>query len=233
MNLSDSVTISIAAYNDAKALKRLLDQLIKEGFSGEKIHYFLIDDGSQDDTAGVIKTYCQNHPNTTSLIHTQNRGFGETIREAVQTPQTDYILYLSGDNQFRADAVYKLIHAAFESKADYVIGRRGQRQDNGYRRLLSQVYNRLISWLCSEKVNDINSIFIVKREAIQTLPLKSKSAFIHAEIFLRLRKSGFQCGEVEIVHFPRLYGKGQGGKLRIILPTLIDLLRYVFIRERK
>lgn len=103
-----------------------------------------------------------------------------------------------------------------------------KRNDNTYRRVVSKIYNQLISLLTGQKVNDINSIFLVKRQALESLSFQSKSAFIHAEIFLKLKNQKKTCREVSIPHHPRIHGKGSGGKLSVLIPTFIDMIKFVF-----
>lgn len=223
-----TITISIPCYNDMYSIQSLFQELYSQYGKQKHIHFLLIDDGSSDNTAQVLKRIQQKYKRVELICHTQNMGFGFTIKEAVTTPKTDVILFLPGDNQFRSDAAQALIDEIIKSDADYILGIRKNRKDNIYRKFLSNGYNSLISTLSKHKVSDINSIFIVKRDALDGIQLKSKSAFIHAEIYLELYKSGKDRSTIIIPHHPRLHGKGSGGKLKTILPTVIEFFKYLY-----
>ncbi|MCO5233304.1 MAG: glycosyltransferase family 2 protein [Chitinophagales bacterium] len=209
------------------AIQELVNDLFQEGCIGDNISFLLIDDGSQDDTASVIQKLSQKYPRIQCVIHESNMGFGYTIREAITTPKTGYVLYLSGDNQFRSDSVKKLLDFV-HTDSDYVIAIRNRRSDNFYRRFVSKTYNTLISIAAKMRVKDVNSIFLVKRNTLEKISLNSSSAFIHAEIFLKLKQMNTKCEELSITHYPRVFGKGSGGKFSVIFPTFIDLLKYKF-----
>lgn len=227
MIASKSITISIPVYNDMHSIVDLMQEFQDAGLNSQNIHYLLIEDGSQDQSAKIIQDLSLKYSNIQTIFHQNNMGFGYTIKEAVTIPETDYILFISGDHQFDVYAAKKLLGAILP-EVDYVLGIRDKRADNLYRKVISYTYNFIISILTNQKVSDVNSIFIVKSSAIKNIHLKSKSAFIHAEIFLKLKQKKFNCQEVTIPHLSRKYGKGSGGKLRIVIPTLIDFLKFVF-----
>lgn len=227
--MTETITISIPVYNDMHAIVDLMHEFQDAGLNQPNIHYLIIEDGSQDQSAMAINEIALKYSNVQTIFHSKNQGFGYTINESVTTPATEYILFISGDHQFKVDAAKILLEEIkINSNADYILGIRNKREDNLYRKFVSLTYNSLISLFTNQKVNDVNSIFIVKSKAIKNIHLKSKSAFIHAEIFLKLKQKNFYCKEIYIPHYPRKYGTGSGGKLRIVIPTLIDLLRYLF-----
>lgn len=109
MKSNSSVTISIPAYNDMHAVRNLMQEFHQAGIEGPEIFYLLIDDGSQDNTAESIRELSQIYSNTSCIFHQKNQGFGYTISEAIKTPETDYILFISGDHQFKAEAALILL----------------------------------------------------------------------------------------------------------------------------
>lgn len=223
---SYTISISIPVYNDMHAVQELMTDLHQNGLYGENISYLLIDDGSKDETRSVIEQLSIKYDSIKLIIHDRNYGFGYTIKEAITTPSSDFILFLSGDNQFHADVAIRLIKE-IHNNTDYILGVRDNRSDNLYRRFASKTYNLLISLLAKEKVRDVNSVFIVRRKCIDKIKINSKSAFIHAEIFLQLRKIGAYCSSINIPHYPRKHGRGSGGKLKVILPTIRDFMKYL------
>ncbi len=65
-------------------------------------------------------------------------------------------------------------------------------------------FNRLIRVLFGLKVRDLNCAFkIYKRNVIRSLELKSKVAFINAELLIRAKRMGFTIKETGVTHYPR------------------------------
>lgn len=221
-----TITISIPAFNDSHAIQELIAAYHQAGIHGENISYLLIDDGSSDDTASTIQQLASTYPRIQTILHDKNYGFGYTIKEAITTPKTDFILFISGDHQFHANAAQKLLDE-ISPQVDYVLGKRNKRSDNLYRRAVSKTYNLLISTLTCKKVYDINSIFMLRSSVLKGIQLNSQSAFIHAEIYLKLKENGAVCKEISIPHYARKFGVGSGGRIKVIIPTLIDLIKYI------
>jgi len=216
-----SLTISIPIYNDAGNIVQLLDELdtVLSALPVENIKILVIDDGSKDNGAELVRL--RQDPRIELLIHEKNLGFGITIKQLLDIPATEWIFFISGDHQFPADNLIKLIQYAEDY--DFILGKREKRADNIYRRINSWVYNHLINFFFDTEVTDINSIFLVKKKALASVQLHSTSAFIHAELYLSLHRKKTKILETIIRHQPRISGVGSGGKLHIIVPVIKDM----------
>lgn len=189
-----------------------------------KTTLLVINDGSNDNTSSVIENYKANIPELIYICHDRNRGFGFTIKEVFSLPDSEWILFISGDNQF---PIRNIIHLQkYTEEYDFIIGIRTNRKDNFRRRLQSKIYNLLIQKLFSRTNSDVNSIILTKRKWVQNNNYSSKSAFIHAEIFLKATERRINLIEVPIEHHPRKHGEGSGGKISVILPTIKELIIY-------
>lgn len=156
--------------------------------------------------------------------HSLNLGFGPTIRESYTLPDSEWVFILPGDGQIPPSELFKLY--AQRDRYDFILGHRVRRNDPPLRRFNSWSYNRMLSLLARHRIHDVNSVGLLKRSVLNEVSLESGSAFIHAEIFLKILRKGAPILEVPIDHKPRQYGKGSGNKWKIIFSTVQDMLKY-------
>ena len=219
------VAISIPAYNDALTLEALVrDSLAVLGRITEDHQVFIINDGSKDQTSEVLHKVIRQYPKVQIIEHPANYGFGRTIREVYTLPESDWIFFIPGDGQISPSEILKLY--PHKDPYAFILGHRKNRSDPFTRRLNSWCYNMTISLLAGRRIRDVNSVGLIKREALNGIALKSDSAFIHAEILLEILRKKFPVAEIEITHQPRRHGKGSGNRWSVIFPTILDMLQY-------
>jgi len=150
-----------------------------------------------------------------------------TIREVYTLPDSRWIFFIPGDGQYSPRGLLALY--PFREHYDFILGLRRERQDPFMRKLNSAFYNGLISLLAGRRVRDVNSIGLLRKSVLDGVALRSDSAFVHAEIFLRALAKGARIAELDVAHQPRLHGKGAGNKLKVMLPTIRDMMKYVLL----
>ena len=119
----------LPAYNEserlATSLPKVLDYIHQQEFRAEII---VVDDGSTDDTAGVVRRFAALHPIVRLLQNPGNRGKGYSVRNGVLHAKGDVILFTDADLSSPIDEAGKLF-AALEGGADVAIGSRWLRRE--------------------------------------------------------------------------------------------------------
>lgn len=221
------ICISIPAYNDGESLIVLVDETVALCRAMQlDFEVFVINDGSQDNTLQVLQKLKDTYPEVQYLHHHTNRGFGTTLKEIFTLPNSKWILFLPGDNQFPAKNIERFI--LLREKFDFIIGYRKRRNDNLKRKLYSYIYNMLITFISGYEVNDVNSIVFFKKDILQQFALNCTSAFIHAELFIKASATQVPLIEVEVLHQKRAFGFGAGGSLRVAIPVIKDAIKFYF-----
>ena len=221
-----SLTISVPAYNDSQSLLKLVEEA--ETLCTQlaiPFRILIINDGSHDDTLKVAQQLAKTYGNIEVMNHEKNLGFGETLKEVFTLPKTEWVLFLPGDNQFPVSNLLKFLE--IKDSYDYIIGFRKDRQDTANRKLYSLIYNWLVSVLSGYHVEDVNSIVFYRSKIFDKIRLTGKSAFVHAEFFIRASKANFRVTETEIFHQEREFGFGSGGNIRVMASTVKDLLVFM------
>jgi dolichol-phosphate mannosyltransferase len=185
----------------------------------------IINDGSKDDTLDTAKQLEQQYGNIRVVNHPQNVGFGGTLKEVFTLPESQWVLFLPGDNQFPASNIIALLQV--KDNYDFILGKRRERMDSARRKFYSVFYNKLVSWASGIRVSDVNGIALFRRDILNNIKLQSKSAFIHAEIFIKVSRAGYRVLELEVTHKQREFGFGAGGNIKVILATIRELFLFL------
>jgi glycosyltransferase involved in cell wall biosynthesis len=183
----------------------------------QKWEIIMVDDGSSDKTLEIAKKLAKNDPRLVVVSHSSNRGYGAALKTGLLTAKYDLIVFNDGDGQFDLLEVEKFFEKM--GNADMVIGYRKKRVDSPLRHILM---NMLRVWdlvLFGFTFKDIDCGFkLFTRDALnKILPLKSEGAMITTEILAKANKAHLKIVQVEVNHYPRLYGNQSGGNPRVIV----------------
>lgn len=218
------VSILIPCYNDAVTIEKVIKETVEVGRRvAQKFEIIVINDGSTDGTANILAPLKKKYHGLSVITHSQNQGYGKTIKELYYTGKSEWLFTIPGDYQVGAKELRKLF--AFREKADMIIGWRKKRKDPIARLVQSAVYNVLLNLLFGLRLHDVNSVRLMRRSILKKIVLKSESAFIDAELAIKAARTGFRVAEIAVGH--RASRKqGSGGKWWTILPTIGEMIRY-------
>ncbi len=182
----------------------------------------VVDDGSRDGTAQVIKKWAEKNPRVRYVGHETNQGYGAAVRTGFRNVTKDLVFMTDGDYQFRIPEIEKLFSKI--DSCDVVAGYRLQRQDKAHRRLNGRLWTWLVRLLFGIPVRDVDCAFkLFRRKTLEGLELKSNHLLIHAEILARIKKAGFRIQEIGVTHYPRTAGKASATGVTRILRTFGEL----------
>jgi glycosyltransferase involved in cell wall biosynthesis len=179
----------------------VLPELVKD------FELIIVDDGSSDDTVGVVSELVEQHyPRVRLLRHERNRGYGAALRSGLGNARFDLIFYTDADRQFDLSELAYFVPLI--NGHDLVIGFRVYRYDTVLRSILSWIYNRLVGVLFRVRVRDVDCAYkLMTREVLDKLWLESDDFFVDAEIVARARKWNFRITQKGVRHYPRVAGE--------------------------
>ncbi len=121
------LSIIIPVYNEEKRLPRTLMQL----FEYMKVNYtgvyevIIVNDGSSDRTADIVKDFQNDHPQLCLLEFPINRGRGAAVRDAIFEAKGEFILETDGDGSTNEHAIGTFLdYFANHPQVDMLIGSR-------------------------------------------------------------------------------------------------------------
>lgn len=218
-----SISIFFPCYNEASNMGTMIDQATQIGNEyGIDYEVIVVDDGSSDNSAQIVKEYSKKNPRVSLIQHSKNMGYGAALRTGFQNVKKDLVFLTDGDNQFRLSEIEKLFSKI--DSCDVVVGYRINRQDKAHRRLNGFLWTKLTRTLFGLPTRDVDCAFkLFRRRALEGLVLKSDHLLIHAEILARIKKKGFKIQEIGVTHYPRAAGKASATGVGRILKTFGEL----------
>jgi glycosyltransferase involved in cell wall biosynthesis len=216
-----SMSACIPALNEAGnigALVRDLDMVLSNLCREHEI--IVVDDGSTDETAAVLKELDLSTLRT--ITHPTNLGYGRSLRDGFDAAQYDYIFYTDGDGQFDVAELAWFVERAAPDRA--VVGYRLERSEGGLREFTSWAYNKLIRLLFGFKLRDVDCSFkVFPATVVPSLELKSDEFFIDTELMVKLNNADVEVEELGVRHLPREYGKSTVSA-RHIVTTIREII---------
>ena len=99
MNQNCDVSVVIPAYCAEKFIHRALDSVLSQTILPKEI--IVVDDGSTDNTLGVVNSYKVEEPSIRMLVFTQpNKGAGAARNLALKHSNSKYIAFLDSDDEW-------------------------------------------------------------------------------------------------------------------------------------
>jgi len=207
-------SIIIPAYNESARLGTTLDRVLgyvsAQDWDAELV---VVNDGSRDGTADMVRRYANSHTGVRLLENPGNRGKGYSIRNGMLNAWGDVLLFSDADLSAPIEESAKLF-SAIESGADIAIGSRWLKPEMQTQRqsLLRQFYGRLFN-LVLRLVLGLNfkdtqcGFKAFTRDAAQRIfPLQRIERWgFDPELLYLARRSGFKVREVA-VHWAHVEG---------------------------
>lgn len=100
------VSVIIPAYNAEQFIARTLESVLAQTY--HNIEVLVIDDGSQDDTAAIVRRY-QQQDNRIKLLHQSNAGVAAARNLAIQSAKGEFIAPIDADDIWNPEAIAKLV----------------------------------------------------------------------------------------------------------------------------
>lgn len=232
MNLS----IFFPAYNEEDNIALMVRDALKIAPQvSDDFEIIVVDDGSSDRTAQVVREISKEFPQVRLVSHDKNKGYGAALKTGMESATKDYVFYCDSDNQFDVFELPRLVELI--DGADLVIGYRLSRQDPWMRIVMARVYNLLARLLFGLRVKDVDCGFkLFRRRILDQLPLtlRSKGYLLETALLVKAQKAGLIIKEVGVRHRPRARGRTSfevGGrnkifalvKPRVVWDTLVEL----------
>jgi dolichol-phosphate mannosyltransferase len=226
--------VIIPTYNEKENIANILHMI----FSLEQdFHVLVIDDGSPDGTAAIVKDLQEEYPNQLFLEERRGKlGLGTAyihgFRWSIEK-EYDYIFEMDADFSHSPKDLQRLYLACKDGGADVAVGSRyvpGGRVENWPwdRRFYSKggaLYTRLVTWM---PLNDPTAGFVCyRREVLQTINL-SEIKFVGYAFQIEMKfaswKLGFKIKEVPITFIDRKLGSSKMNK-GILTEGVLGVLR--------
>lgn len=221
------ISVMVPLYNEEGNVVALLDRIesVLSGF-GRSYEVVLVDDGSTDRTAALVKKAVAKRPHLRAVFFRRNSGQTAALAAAIDYSRGDILIPLDGDLQNDPADVPLLLDKLAEGY-DVVSGWRKARKDSFFTRTLpSKIANGLISLISGVKLHDYGcTLKAYRREVIKPVVLVGE---MHRFIPILASWQGARVTEVPVDHHPRVSGQSKYGLGRTF-KVVLDLLTIKFM----
>lgn len=210
------ISVVVPAYNEQESLEIFLPQLVAVLEKQGSYEIIVINDGSCDQTADVVRRFHQQNPAIHLISFSRNFGAQAALRAGFHHARGECVISMDADMQHPVSVLAEMI-AVWRDGYDIVYAVRRKSNHLGkFKRLTASLFYRLFRWLSGDK-NDTGADFrLMSRRAVNAL-----NQFSEHHLFLRgiISRLGFRKKMLYYDEAERKYG----GKSRYTLKKMLNL----------
>ena len=171
-------SVIVPCYDEVDAIEETVENLVASIGNGFEI--IVVDDGSTDGTAEVLKGLDARFDQLRVITHERNRGYGAALKSGIRRSHAELIVITDADGTYPNERVPELVEAC--KGKDMVVGARvGEGVEYSKVRALPKIFlTAWASWIAGMRIPDINSgMRVFRRDVAETffgiLPTRSVS----------------------------------------------------------
>ena len=224
------LSVVIPAYNEEECIESTIHEVVNVLRSSHvEFEVIVVDDGSTDGTASILKELRHNLPELRALRITPHSGQTAAFGAGVKYARGKFTVFMDADGQNDPSDILSIVEQL--QKADVCCGWRKNRRDKLGRRLASGVANAVRNIFLRESVKDTGcSLKAFRTELAKELPweLSGMHRFLPALFAMR----GARIVEIPVNHRPRTTGKSKYTNLGRLKTTWLDLFAIKWMKSR-
>jgi len=114
---NNSISIIIPAYNAEDYITKTIDSVIKQTYTNWEL--IVVDDGSTDRTANIIKEFCKND-NRVIYIYQKNTGVSHARNNGLKKAKGKFIALLDADDLWNNNKLESVLQAFLKNNIDWI-----------------------------------------------------------------------------------------------------------------
>ncbi len=223
------LTIIVPLYNEEGNLQRLATELSDYiNHTTYKAKVLFVNDGSNDNSAGIIEKICGELPSFHYIHLRKNSGLSTALKAGIDLADTKYSGYIDADLQtspFDFDLLMKLA-----DDADLVTGIREKRKDSILKMISSKIANAIRQAVTHDGVSDTGCpLKVFKTDTFRQIPFFDG---MHRFLPALVKLNGGIVKQVPVRHFERMAGKSKYHLFNRLLGPATDLIAFAWMRKR-
>ncbi len=223
------ISVVIPLLNEEESLNELHDWIVNVMQSNRYSYEILfIDDGSTDNSWGIIKELSLKNPNVKGIKFQINYGKSQALNAAFKEANGDVIITMDADLQDNPDEIPELFDLIVKDNYDLVSGWKKKRYDSKIRKNLpSKLFNAVARKTSGLQLHDFNcGLKAYKKEVVKNIDVYGE---MHRYIPVLAKNAGFlNITEKIVQHQARKYGTTKFGMERFI-NGFLDLITISFL----
>ena len=226
------LSVVFPVYNEAGNVEALVDDVVRACDPlGLDYEIVVVDDGSQDGTADLLRRLKQRVARLRVILFRRNFGQTAALQAAIAHARGEILITMDGDGENDPADIPRMLQS-LQSGVDMVCGWRQGRWQGSFltRRLPSEAANRLITYATNVRLHDYGCQFkAFRRELASGLKLYGE---MHRFVPVLAHDLGASIVEVPVGYRPRRYGSSKYGLSRMVR-VILDLITVKFLSSFK
>jgi dolichol-phosphate mannosyltransferase len=233
-NLAMTVTLSVVVpvKDEAENVAQLALEILRA--VGTEAEIIFVDDGSQDNTAEVLKALKAEIPSLRAIAHGRNIGQSRAVRTGVRAARGEIVATLDGDGQNDPADIPRLLHALQSAPAaarvGMVAGVRQHRKDDVNKRYASGFANWFRNAMLHDGATDSGcGLKVFRRDAFLALPYFDN---MHRFLIALMQREGYVVEYLPVEHRARVHGASKYKNLSRALVGFFDTFGVRWLQHR-
>jgi 1,2-diacylglycerol 3-beta-glucosyltransferase len=120
-----SVAVLVSCKNEALVVDGMMTALLRMDYPADRVSFVIVDDGSDDDTGGLLDGWAAKEPRLTVLHRAPGAGGGKSgaLNEALGEVDADVVLVFDADHEPEPNALRRLVRHFRDPQVGAVMGR--------------------------------------------------------------------------------------------------------------
>jgi glycosyltransferase involved in cell wall biosynthesis len=211
------LSVLIPVYNERRTLREIIQRVLSQDIEGvDEMEVVLVDDGSTDGSADIIRELHREHPKRIlPILLDENQGKGSAIRAAIQAATGDIAIVQDADLEYDPVDYPVVLQPILDGDADVVYGSRfAEREERRvlyFRHTLANRFLTFVSnWFTDLNLTDMETCYKAFRlQVAKTIPIRSNGFGIEPELTAKFAKRKLRIFEVPISYHGRTYNEGK------------------------
>lgn len=233
-NLAMTVTLSVVVpvKDEAENVAQLALEILRA--VGTEAEIIFVDDGSQDNTAEVLKALKSEIPSLRAIAHGRNIGQSRAVRTGVRAARGEIVATLDGDGQNDPADIPRLVtalrNAPAAARVGMISGVRQHRKDDANKRYASGFANWFRNAMLHDGATDSGcGLKAFRRDAFLSLPYFDN---MHRFLIALMQREGYVVEYLPVEHRPRVHGASKYKNLSRALVGFFDTFGVRWLQHR-
>ena len=225
------IAVVVPAFNEAESLPELVGR-VEAAITGmgRTWEIWIIDDGSDDGTFGVVEELAAARPQVHGLAFGRNFGKAAALAAGFEAASAEIVITMDADLQDDPAEIPAMVAMIETGGWDLVSGWKQDRKDGFIKNKTSKIFNWFTSRTCGLSLHDFNcGLKAYRREVTKSVKLYGE---MHRYVPAVAHLDGFKVTEMPVKHFARKFGQTKYGMDRFV-NGFLDLLTVYFLHAKQ
>ena len=203
------LSVIIPVYNEESTIQEVIAKVRAVDIEKELI---IVDDGSIDRTAEILKNEQQKDEITVVYNSLINIGKGAAVRIGIECVKAELAIIQDADLELDPNEYVKLMQPILEGKAEVVYGSRFKYKMQGSLKqiIANKILTLLTNLLYGTHLTDMETAYKVFRtDVLKSVKLRCIGFEFEPEITAKISRLGYNIHEVPIAYHPRTIEEGK------------------------